>query len=224
MKKNNNSQVTPNYQPTERLGVLNNLKDQYISLNTKKATYFGVKKEKANTWTIWLSPNAPYAIVPSDLSFEETQQITKALSNGIILPGKVNVPIVDQDKAVKTKYVNLIKKANTLDTITKRQFVELVKKSKEGGYTSAEILMEALSAERSTRSRPEFIKFLEEGLSHCTGPVSLVQDSTDEETDEQALIRKANDPDYQKPVNITPALPLEGNKGSRTKALNRFLS
>lgn len=224
MKNKNKLEVTSEYKPNERLGVLNNLSNKYISLNPKKATYFGVKKSKANSWTIWLSPNQPYAIVPNDLSYEETQQITKGLSNGLIVPGKVKIPVIDQDKTVKTKYINLIKKANSLDVITKKQFVELVKKNKEGGYTAMEIMVDALNVERTTRNRIEFVKFLEDGISYCTGPVSLVQDSFEEESDEEALIKKANDPDYQKPVNITSATPLKGDTSSRESALNRFLN
>lgn len=224
MKNKNKEPEENKYSVTQKLGVLNNLQNQYISLNTKRATYFGVKKAKANSWTLWLSPSHPYAMVPDSLSFDEMEQIRKGLDNKIIVPGKVLIPIVDQDKNIKAKYVNLIKKANSLDPITKKQFVELVKKNKEGGFTAIQILTDVLATERTTRNRSEFVRFLEDGISYCTGPVSLVEDSFEEESDEQAIERKANDPDYQKPVNITSAVPLKGDPKTREALLNRYLS
>ena len=120
------------------LGSVENHKGLVVSLNMKKASFFGVG-DPGKDVKLWLTPEAWSATIPNNLSDEEARQITHGLNVGAIVAEKKWIPPVDKVQGTKEKYAALLK-SNRLDEKAKEPFIDLVKKKEEGGYTPLEIL------------------------------------------------------------------------------------
>lgn len=164
----------------DKLGYVGQLSGQIISLNQKKATYFGIGKlNKIGNPEVWLAPNHWYAELPAELSAQDQDILYKALEKGLIKMGKHWMPALVKDTNVKEKYIQLMIGRKLFEN-TKQPFIDLVKKEKEGNYTALEILSYCLKKEQEGSNRQEWIAFLKDGMAAYRGPVQLVEDTPDE--------------------------------------------
>lgn len=159
-----------------KLGQVKNYSGQTISLNQKIASFFGIGERDNGQKKIWLNADQWCVAVPSDLTNEEVTQLDKAMSNGVIVLGRELIPALEKDKSVKEKYAKIIADARYLDEEIKDPFRYLVRAKQDGNYTALEIITYVLEQERSTRSRPNFMQFLQEAINHYDGPAFLIED------------------------------------------------
>lgn len=155
------------------LGSVNNHAGVVVSLNMKSAAYFGVG-EPGETPKLWLDQDRWSAAIPGDLTAEEADVVSKALKAGTIMSGRKWLPAVTKVLGTKEIYTAFLN--GPLKKEVREKFVNLVKKESEGGYTALEILTECMDKERRSRSRMEWLGFLQEAIDHYQGPVQLVQD------------------------------------------------
>lgn len=159
------------------IGSIQNFAGTVISLNQKRQAFFGVGDtgRKENESKIWLTKDNWYCTIPEGLSAEEVDQLARALQMGIVKEGKHWIPPVDKVAGTCEKYAAVVLQ-NGPTKEAKQPFIDLVKTESTGGYTAQEILKFCQDAERKGRSRPEWIRWLQEAIDHCTGPEMLVED------------------------------------------------
>jgi len=158
------------------LGVMNSYKGQFISLNMKVAPFFGIGTLEDGSNKIWLSANNWFDQVPDNLTEEEVDMLTRAIRDKKVILGKRWIPAIDKDKEVKNKYIKHVKSFKFCTEEFKDIVRGLVRRKKEGNYTAIELLRAMIETERAANNRPDFVKYLEDAIDHCSGPVSLVED------------------------------------------------
>lgn len=162
------------------LGIINNYKDQFVSINLKKATYFGLGENEDQSKKLWLSPENYFDLVPDNLTNEEVEALGVAISDDKVVLGKVWLPPVDKDKKVIKKYLSMLSEATVLTEEFKEKIVSLFRYKEEGHYTALEIFKAMLDKEKKTRDRPTFVAYLNDAIGAYIGPVQLVQDYPDD--------------------------------------------
>ena len=161
---------------TGKLGVFNNYAGQFVSLNMKQTTYFGLGQTDTGQNKLWLSSDNWCDKVPESLTDQETMLLSQAIQQGKVVMGKKWLPALKKDTEVKTKYVGLLRQYRSCTDQFKNHIRAIVLKKHEGNYTPTEIVRAMLAAENAAGARTDFLVFLKDALSHCTGPVSLVED------------------------------------------------
>ena len=153
---------------------------KFISLNMKKASFFGVGEREDGTNKVWLSSSNWCDQIPEDINNQDLNTIIYALNSETIVFGKEWIPALEKDENVKTKYISYLTATRVCDNQFKDKIRHLVSHKKEGNYTALEILREMIKKEKEGRSRPDFLNFLNDAIDHYVGPVSLVQDYPDD--------------------------------------------
>lgn len=166
--------------PKGTLGVIDGYKDQFVSINLKMETYFGLGLRDGGQKKLWLSPENYFDLVPEDLTDKEREQLGFAISSGKIVLGKVWIPPLDKDKGVIDKYVKALSDSLGLTKEFKEKMVNLFRYKEEGNYTALEIYKAMLEKEEKTRSRPDFLTYLKDAINAYVGPVQLVEDFPDD--------------------------------------------
>ena len=210
---------------SEKLGIINNYNGAIISLNQKKAPYFGVGMDSNGHFKVWLSKQKWCAKIPEGLTSQEADQIKAALWNGTLVEGKKYIPAAEKDPTVLAKYVNHVKNSYVLDNQAKSLIQLLVQKKQDGNYTAVEILAECLRVEESTRRRPTWIAFLNDAIKAYDGPQFIVEDYSDSPDvyqvtiDSNGTVVKDSRPDAK--IKALPETNV--SKKVRTNELNKFL-
>lgn len=161
---------------TEKLGTINNYAGVVISLDQRMMPYFGVGQLQPGEFKVWLSAKRWSVQIPEGLTNEEALQVQKALASGVIREGREYIPPARKDPKTLQHYLNLLKTSYGVTAQSKAPFIALVQKKSEGNHTAIEILNACLKEEESTRHREVWIAFLKDGIKHCDGPLSLVED------------------------------------------------
>lgn len=164
---------------TGTLGAIDNYKDQFVSINLKKTTYFGLGNDEGEM-KLWLSPENWFDKMPENLTNKEADQIAQGIADGRIVLGQVWMPPVDKKKEVLDKYVKLLSEYPGLTPEFKEIIISLFRYKEEGNYTALEIFKAMLDKEKNTRNRPPFIAYLNDAIEAYVGPVQLVQDYPDD--------------------------------------------
>lgn len=115
----------------------NSLVGQFISLNTKVESIFGIGN-------IWLTPENYHCKVPSDLTEQEYRVVERGINNGKLLVGKHKIEPIDRDPKTLAKFEKLVAKlvigARTINKTAIQEFRNLVTRTYEDGYTAKEII------------------------------------------------------------------------------------
>lgn len=208
----------------EKLGIINNYAGAVVSLNQKKAPYFGVGMMDHGKFKVWLSKRAWCVQLPNNLTDKEADQIRLAISSGLLIEGKVYMPTVEKDPKVLAKYLTLIKNNHTLDSRSKAPFQQLVLQKQDGNYTAIEILSECLRSEEATRRRPTWIAFLNDAIKAYDGPLMVVEDYKDDPEAYQVTIDMSNGiiiEDSRKTTELVAPVSKTPQK-VKSKELNKF--
>ncbi len=170
------------------LGVINDYKDQFVSINLKVETYFGLGEREDGTKKLWLSPENWFDMVPDDLTESEIGQLGVAIQNSTVVLGKIWIPVIDKDKKVLDKYIRMLSDYTGLTQEFKDVIVSLFRYKEEGNYTALEIFKAMLEREKKTRNRPTFVAYLNDAIGSYIGPVQLVEDFPDDPDNYSVII------------------------------------
>jgi hypothetical protein len=201
---------------TGYFGRLGNYEGQFVSLDMKKTTFFGVGEREDGQKKVWLSPTNWFDKIPDDLTSEETEIVAKSLAAGTIVVGTRWLPAVSKDKTIKEQYIRLLREHRTADEEFKTRIRAFVRHKNHGGYTAQEILNEMITREKESANRVDILEFLNDGLSYYHGPAILVEDYPDD-TDNYSI---TIDMETFKVLEVKEKAPRQKKKDESFKGLD----
>ena len=184
-----------------KLGAINNFAGTEVSLNLKKASYWGLGDDKRGK-VFWLSSESWSGVIPDDVSSEDAAKIASAFASGTLVMGREWIPALDKDKTVLRKYEQVLNDHKYITDEFKDTWRDLLNRKNVGNYTAREIISHCITLERKLRNRKPQIEWLEAALDYYEGPDFLVQDFP-------------NDPDnYEATVDPTTATIVSSTRKS----------
>lgn len=162
-----------------KLGAINNYAGTEVSLNLKKASYWGLGDNDRGK-IFWLSTENWCGTIPDDVNSEDATQIANAFAAGTLVMGREWIPALDKDKTVLRKYEQVLNDYKYVNDEFKNIWRDLLSRKKEGNYTAREILSHCIEQERKLRNRKPHLAWLEDALDYYEGPDFLVQDFPDD--------------------------------------------
>lgn len=166
----------------QKIGYINNFAGVIVSLNLKKSPYLGVGpiRGEHGKFKLWLNSHKWCAAIPEGLTDEDAKYLQAMLNAGILVEGRHYLPPIEKLTKTVQDWVMLVKTSRMLTRSIKDQFIALVRKKQEGGYTAFEILTSCLNFEESNQRRADWILFLNEGLKAYDGPRVLMENTEDD--------------------------------------------
>lgn len=158
-----------------KLGAINNYVGTKVSLNLKKASYWGLGDDKRGK-IFWLSSKNWCGIIPDSVNSEDSSKISTAFATGTLVMGEQWIPALDKDKSVLKKYEQSLIDHKYINDEFKDIWRHLLSMKKDGNYTAREIISHCIIAERKLRNRKPQLTWLEDALEYYQGPDFLVQD------------------------------------------------
>jgi hypothetical protein len=111
-----------NKMPT--LGNVNNFANVVVSLDPRKTPYVGIGMTEPGQFKVWLSPQQWCISLPENLTDQEAHEVQLLLNQGVLVPGKVYIPVLVKNQAVLESYLEIGRRSRTLDAKTKLPFQE----------------------------------------------------------------------------------------------------
>ena len=79
----------------KKFGIINNFAGTVVSLNQKKSRYLGIGaiKGQHGQFKVWLTPQKWCAKLPNNLTADEAQQVQDMINTGVLVEGRVYLPV-----------------------------------------------------------------------------------------------------------------------------------